>query len=155
MRVVPHEQGAEERGDLIARLWIPGQPIPAPRVKVGRWGAYYTPAYSEWLEAAKQKVDSDYPQEPLTGFVRIELKCVIARAKSHYGTGKNADKLKPSMAEKHPIPRGDVDNLAKGPLDALTGRVYPDDLQVTQLLVKKRWAGPHELPGVEIKIFEL
>ncbi len=133
-------------------LWIPGQPVPVPRIKVGRWGAYYSASYTDWLDGAKVKAKADYPQKPLTGPLTAELKFVIARAKSHYGTGRNAHVLKPAMAEKYPLPKGDVDNLAKGPLDALSGIVYEDDVQVLALLVKKRWAEHGENPGVKIKI---
>ncbi len=41
-----------------------------------------------------------------------------------------------------PIDRRDVDNLAKGILDALNGVAFEDDGQVITLHIDKRWADP-------------
>ena len=52
-------------------------------------------------------------------------------------------------------PGPDVDNYAKGVLDALTdsGRVWLDDKQVAHLRVTKRWTQPGETAGVAILIY--
>ena len=136
-------------------LWLPGQPVPCPRVKVGRWGAYYGKAYSAWLPAAKDYAKDNWEggffDDNQTLIVRLEFK--VARAASHYGTGKNSMKLKAGAEAKYPVPNGDIDNYAKGPLDALSGVVYGDDKQIIELVARKAWTtNPDEQPGVHIEV---
>ncbi|WP_458098578.1 RusA family crossover junction endodeoxyribonuclease [Roseomonas sp. WA12] len=51
-------------------------------------------------------------------------------------------------------PKGDTDNLAKSPLDAITKtqRLWEDDDQVERLFTAKRWAEPGEIEGVHLII---
>lgn len=53
-----------------------------------------------------------------------------------------------------PAPRGDVDNLSKSPLDAITKtqRLWVDDTQVGHLFTSKRWAEEGEEAGVHLYI---
>ena len=60
--------------------------------------------------------------------VKADIEFVFPRPKSHYGSGKNADVLKPS-APKHCVSRGngDIDKLSRSTLDGLSvsaGEVY-------------------------------
>ena len=73
---------------------------------------------------------------------------MVDRPKSHYGSGRNGGVVRPAMRAKHPYPGGDIDNYAKGPLDALKGVAFHDDKQVTALAATKRWTGPGETAGV-------
>ncbi len=43
-------------------------------------------------------------------------------------------------------PRGDLDNLVKGPLDAATGRLWVDDDQIVELSCSKEYV-PYGTPG--------
>lgn len=139
------------------RLWIPGQPVPAPRIKVGRWGAYYGKAYGTWLPAAREYAESAWDGgrfEPDV-LLDVSLEIWVARPKSHYGTGKNANRVKPGQETKYPTPNGDVDNYAKGPLDALAGVAYYDDKQIIRLSVMKSWTEDTDhWPGVRVEIAE-
>lgn len=63
--------------------------------------------------------------EPIEVWTRFYTR----RPKSHYGTGRNADVLKPSAPER-PITKPDKDKLERRVLDALTGVIYADDGQV-------------------------
>jgi len=57
---------------------------------------------------------------------------------------------------KREWPRGDIDNLAKGPLDALTKvGAWGDDDQITVAYPTKRYARPGEVAGVNIVIGRL
>ncbi len=48
----------------------------------------------------------------------------------------------------------DLDNLAKGILDALNEVVYKDDNQIIDMCVFKRWESADHQPGVRIVIQE-
>lgn len=92
------------------------------------------------------------PTEPFTGPVTVGVQVFIPRPKSHYGTGRNAARVKDS-APRLPVNRatGDVDNHAKGVLDGLVAAgVMPDDSVVTILNVSKRYARCD--PGIMVQI---
>ena len=50
-----------------------------------------------------------------------------------------------------PAPRIDVDNLAKGVMDALNGCAWRDDRQVVELTVRKQWASGGHGEGLHVK----
>lgn len=62
----------------------------------------------------------------------------------------------PAKSTKRSWPRGDCDNHAKGPLDAITkAGIWIDDDHVTNLHVFKRYAVPGEAAGTRITIGRL
>jgi Holliday junction resolvase RusA-like endonuclease len=71
----------------------------------------------------------------------VAMTFYVARPKSHYGTGKNADTLKPS-APTYPTGKPDALKLARGTEDACTGIVWRDDAQVVELTVRKLYGLP-------------
>jgi Holliday junction resolvase RusA-like endonuclease len=90
---------------------------------------------------------------PLACALRVHILAYLGRPKSHYGTGKNAGKLKPS-APRYPEVKPDVDNIVKFVYDALTGICWDDDKRIIGGESLKDYAddGP---PRVEIWIEEL
>jgi Holliday junction resolvase RusA-like endonuclease len=46
------------------------------------------------------------------------------------------------------MPKPDVDNYAKGVLDACNGLLWSDDSLVKTLIVSKRWVKAGEEPGI-------
>lgn len=79
---------------------------------------------------------------PLTGPVTVDVTFYFPRPKSHYGTGRNTDVLKPS-APATPTSRahGDIDKLVRSTLDALVSAgVLHDDSLVVNLYAYKRWS---------------
>jgi crossover junction endodeoxyribonuclease RusA len=92
----------------------------------------------------------------ITGPVRVELTFILARPKSHYGTGRNADRVKPTAPER-PTTKPDVDKLARAVLDALTAAgIWRDDSQVVHLDALKTYVtGYAPTPGVHINVKEL
>lgn len=78
----------------------------------------------------------------------IEVICnfYMLRPKSHYGTGRNAGKLKTS-APKFNTKKKDCDNLLKFYLDCLNGLVWKDDAQVCHI---DAWKHYSEDPRTEI-----
>jgi hypothetical protein len=86
---------------------------------------------------------------PLEGVgFRVQEIAYFRRPDGHYGTGRNAASLKPA-APARPIVRSsnaesapDVDKLLRACFDALSGVVWKDDAQVTDVVGRKRFAVP-------------
>lgn len=103
-----------------------------------------------WREAiaweAKRVAGSKKFEGPIWGhFVFF-----FPRPKSHYGTGRNADVLKPSAPEYHSSPP-DVDKLVRAVGDALTmSGVIADDRKFVEILATKKYG----TPGVLISLRE-
>lgn len=76
--------------------------------------------------------------KPVEGPVRILLRFYLPRPKSHYGTGKNAGKLK-TKAPLYPVVTPDWDRLALFVCDCLKGIGYVDDKQIVDSVVTKRY----------------
>lgn len=75
--------------------------------------------------------------------VALDVVCVffLYRPQNHYGTGRNLRLVKDS-APARPITLPDLDKLARGTLDALTGIVWRGDQQIIGLSLDKRYARP-------------
>ena len=86
----------------------------------------------------------------IPGPIRVITRFYLARPKHHFGSGKNAERLKPSAPS---LPRGtpDLDKLVRAVLDALTGVAFNDDSQVTTLIASKYYADQRG-PGAEIEV---
>lgn len=109
-----------------------GEPLPMPRPRVGRWGV--KPPSDAVLELKARHAQAGFlarPDEwPLVGPVAVYIVC-------HRKTARACD----------------VDNLAKLPLDALTGVAWEDDSQVMKLLVEKRTDSLD--PRTEVRVVRL
>lgn len=95
----------------------------------------------------------DGQRPPLAGPVDVELWFYMPRRDGHYGSGRNAHRLKDD-APDFPIARqsGDLDKLARAALDALTtAAVLGDDVQVVDLHAYKRYADRTK-PGVHVLV---
>jgi len=88
------------------------------------------------------------PEKLIDQAIRVDTTFYMPRPKSHYGTGRNSDKLKGSAPTFH-IKKPDRDNLDKLVLDALTGVVWTDDSIICKGLIEKVYA---RKPRVEVKI---
>jgi len=78
------------------------------------------------------------PKSPFDGPVFLELVALMPRPKSHYGTGKNADVLKPSAPEWH-TSKPDADNILKMLKDCMNELFFVDDKQVCVSRVAKKY----------------
>ena len=129
IRVIPGKKGRKARG----QAYVPSShPIHEYRDEV----AYYA--------KARNGGPKGLPPKPADGAVGVSIVFTLPRPKSHYGTGRNAGKLKSSAPEHHTGPRADIDNLVKAVLDALTGIIYHDDGQVVRVFAAKHY---EEAPG--------
>lgn len=78
--------------------------------------------------------------EPIVGAVELQVVFFLPRPKSHYGTGRNADVLKPS-APAHPTSPPDADKLLRSVGDSLTyADVFGDDAQIVKIVARKEYA---------------
>ena len=130
------------RGAVFAtalRLHIAGKPVPCPRPRVTKFGTtFYPKNYADWRVSAMDQLTAQHdPTKPFDGLVDVAIEAVI-----------EAPKKTVRLA-----PPGDVDNLAKSVLDALTkAAVWVDDTLVNCLIVRKRWAERGEEAGFNIMI---
>ncbi len=102
-----------------------------------------------WMSSISAMALSNYDGDPTMDAVVLRLKFYMPRAKSHYGTGRNSKKLKPSAPEYH-VKKPDTDKLARAAQDALSGIIWKDDSQVFDLSAVKCYT--ESIPGVEISV---
>jgi len=106
------------------------------------------------VKAAALNVIAEHATEPFTGPLAVTIAFRLPRPGYHYGTGRNANTLKPGApdyVEKKP----DLDKLVRSTLDALgEAGVWRDDAQVAGLQLVKQYA-THEPPGAHIEISSL
>lgn len=111
------------------------------------------PKSRAWKDAVAQTVGAARGDdaELLTGALAVEFVFYLPRPQGHYGSGKNAGKLRPS-APAYPIVRPDVTKLVRAAEDGLTGVLWRDDAQVVERMDKKRYGDPAR---VEIRVWEM
>ena len=96
----------------------------------------------QWRERVAQEAGQAMNGRPLlAGALLIRARFYMPRPKGHYGTGRNADRLKPS-APMYPTTKPDATKLFRGVEDALRGVVFRDDGQVVEQHVSKRYGEP-------------
>lgn len=136
---------------------VDGEPKAQPRPRAFAMGGrarMYNPATAEgWKSCVADGARRHIPREPITLPVAVEVTFWMPRPKNHYGSGRNAQQLKPGSPFYH-VAKPDGDNLIKAVLDALTTlRVWHDDSLVVDTRVVKRYANGR--PGADITITPL
>lgn len=135
---------------------IYGNPQPQGSKVRTRWGMHddNAEALAPWRDsviAAGQRAMAG--REPITEPVRVNIVATYPRPGNHWGTGRNAGKLKPS-APIHHTGKPDIDKVCRSILDGLTiARVWTDDRQVFELHSEKRWGGRAESPRADVQVF--
>ena len=141
------------------RFQVQGNPIAQPRTRAttrrrtdGRVVAsVYSPANApiqRWkVEVATAYALAGRELEPLAGVVHLDLHFLFARPQRL--CRKNA----PDCRIPH-VGKPDLDNLAKGVLDALNGLAWADDRQVSLLMLRKSYVARDEEPGMLVEISE-
>ena len=131
---------------------ILGSPKAQGRPRAARRGKFVTVYDPPESRKAKQNVavvaQQYAPDELLTGPLSVDMRFYFSRPNSHYGTGRNAGKLKDSAPGCH-TKKPDIDNLRKLFMDALTGIIFKDDSQVCRGTTSKSYS---EKPRTEIFI---
>jgi Holliday junction resolvase RusA-like endonuclease len=87
---------------------------------------------------------------PLTGPLSVSFSFAMPRPGSHYGTGRNADKLKPSSPAGH-TSKPDITKLIRSTEDALKGIAWVDDSQIVSQSAGKMYTNDRR-PGCWIMI---
>ena len=90
----------------------------------------------------------------LSGPLYVEMTFLLRRPKGHYGSGKNAARLKDS-APLYPAVKPDCTKLARSAEDALTGCLWRDDSLIICGPYEKVYAEPDEAVGVEVRVWVL
>ncbi len=143
------------------RLWIPG-PIPTQGsgraiVSKATGRAFYKPSNADVLARFRADVraavdDHDDPVRVDEDAVRVTIVAILPRPKGHFGTGKNAERLKES-APRRPGKAPDIDKVARAVGDALVAaRVLDDDAQIVALVASKHYAAKGQPTGVQIDV---
>ena len=142
-------------------IFIPVIGIPAPQGSKRHVGNGIMIENSKrvkpWRNDVKDAALEHYQGEVIDGPVEIEIIFMFSRPKSHYGTGKNSNKLKASapvfVTSKG---KGDIEKLERATYDALSessgGTVIKDDSLVVKNRNMKRYCVEGEHQGAKITI---
>ena len=123
-----------------------GTPVPQGSVKAfgSRVVANNEHALGSWrsdvASAAQRAKPADWD---INAAVSLRCEFVFPRPKSHYGTGNNVTKLKPSAPRYH-VKTPDVDKLVRGVADSIGDAVarvlLNNDSQIVTLYAAKRYS---------------
>jgi len=146
------------------QLTVYGTPAPQGSKNRNAHGALYesSAAVKPWREAVKfaalDALHHDGAWAALDCPVWLTVQFTLRRSKSHYGTGRNAGRLKPS-APPYPTGKPDLDKLVRSTQDALKDAgVLADDSVVATLSASKvyvLWGDALRSPGAVIKVWRL
>jgi len=151
--------GPEPRGAVL-RVRVPGRPVPQGSLRIVAGRAVNPRPVDEWrARAALAAAEAAAAQgwERATGPVAVDVVAVVPRPAGHYGTGRNAARLRPS-APAAPAGRPDLDKIVRAVLDAVTGAgcVWADDAQVVDLAAQKLYpVDASAQPGVVVYVTRL
>lgn len=126
------------------KLNIPGIPIAQKRPRFARRGKFVKTYSEQETEAGKfaalclNQIASQI-EKPLEGPLRFDMIAYLPRPKSHYGTGKNRDTLKPTAPKYPHMDKKDLTNIAKFCEDCLNGIAWVDDRQIVGERLEKRY----------------
>lgn len=99
-----------------------------------------------WHKAVQSSVAPNVV--PIDGPVCVAMTLRLARPRNHYGTGRNANVVKPT-APGWPLVCPDIDKLVRCTLDALTGLAFVDDSRIVSVNATKVYGEP----GAEIRVW--
>jgi Holliday junction resolvase RusA-like endonuclease len=110
------------------------------------------PATEPWRQAVRAAALTAMDgRQVRTGPLRLTLTLVFHRPAGHWGSGRNAGRLKPS-APLYVRTRPDVDKCVRAVADAITGIVCRDDAQLVIVHAEKHYGEP---PCAHVVVDEL
>lgn len=115
----------------VTELFVPVEPVPASRPRVGRYGAYYSGPYQKFRRLVPDileqiKINKRYDDEALV----LKVVFVLNQPNS---TSLN-------------FPDPDIDNYEKGIYDQLNSVLWYDDSRIVAHAVCKVWQDTDEIP---------
>lgn len=121
------------------KITLPIDAVPQKRTGTSKYGKRFDPAKSRQFKKDFATLVQLFTRGKIlfTGAVKVDIK--IFRQGTEFKSGVTSRQF------------GDVDNLAKGILDACNGLLWIDDAQVTDLHISKNLA---DYPYVELSVEE-
>ena len=121
-------------------IFLDINPVPASRPRVTRWGVFYGKRYETFRRDMREivRVDNLERFTPLECPIECRLDFI----------------LDPPKTVQREVPRGDIDNFCKGPLDSLNGILWKDDMQIVKLTANKRFKHDGETSGIRLRWWE-
>lgn len=132
------------------KFMVIGNPKPQPRhrhFQRGKFKGTYDPAKDD-KQSFLYLILEHVPEKPLDEPLRVDITFYFPRPMSHYGTGKNADRLKASAPKWH-TKTPDIDNLRKFVMDAMNKTFWRDDSIICEGFTRKIYS---DMPRTEIVI---
>lgn len=130
---------------MTATFFIPGNPVAQGRgriVRIGQNARIADPVKSrEWKAYVKAVAAEHAPARPSSEPIFLSLWFVFQRPKSR-------------KRDRFVVTRPDIDNLAKGIMDAMNGIFFEDDRQVVSLDVAKEYVAG-DAPGVHVHLSDV
>lgn len=105
----------------------------------------------EWRNAVAGAAIEVFGGPLLDEPLQMDTTFFFQRPKSHYGSGRNADKKKPSAPVFH-TKKPDTTKLIRSTEDALTGIIYRDDSIIITQTNRKIYVEKDDRPGALITI---
>lgn len=148
---------------MVVEFFVPGLPIPGGSKKAfvnrhtGRANIVDDTGQrgKHWRSDVKKFASEAYQGPLLDVPLAVVMEFVMPRPKGHFGSGRNAQQIKPA-APRWPTSPPDVLKLARAAEDAITGVVWSDDSRTVSLRLIKRYVGPDDRgPGLRVKIEEM
>jgi len=138
---------------------VVGIPAPQGSKTLTRYGALMESSkkVKPWRQDVIHAALEAYAGNPFNEPVSVSIEFIFPRPKSHYGTGKNSETIKP----KAPLfctskTNGDIDKVCRSTFDALSvssgGSIIMDDSLVVSVKALKRYAARYELAGANINV---
>ncbi|MDR0703194.1 MAG: RusA family crossover junction endodeoxyribonuclease [Azoarcus sp.] len=132
---------------------VPGEPQgkgrPRATIRAGH-AATYTPektrTYEGVIAVAAQNAMAGRPLFAGACAVDMDILCLVPAS---WSQKKRAQALTGIL---YPTKKPDVDNVEKAVFDAMNGVVWRDDVQVVDVVKRKRYA---ETPGVRVAVIEI
>lgn len=111
-------------------------------------------AHKTWRNLVAEASREAWGGQPVTpALCAVSITFQFVRPKSHYGTGRNAEKLKDgSPHDTECGKRKDIDKLVRAVLDGITGTILQDDYQVLYLTASRKWIDRTKEPFAEIQL---